>query len=368
MTLVRAAQAHTLCLQRTGTGAAAVRGTLIRLFDRLRRAGIRQFVAESLELAAVAAERAGAVERAARYLGARDAVRVERAEPGPALPALAALVDDVRVPASAPPSGSRRSRRSPRPPRARRPGTSWRTCGSTCIPPTEPERRGPGRRVRGGAGGATARPSRQPCDAAACTPPRPRGSGRRPRLGDRRAGPVMPGLLGCRHARYRSRPRQRPADVLRGPRPGRRHSRPAAQRRVHDHRGLRPVAARSRREPSRHRRRPAGPRPHRRRRPPALLRGHGRRRRGAPRTPRHPAGRRRRLQHGRRRGHPGRDPPPAARPHAGADLGRVPQRRHAARAARDDPHDHTGDVRRIAVRSHVQGRRAAPGPRSPSWS
>ena len=54
----------------------------------------------------------------------------------------------------------------------------------------------------------------------------------------------------------------------------------------------------------------------------------------------------RRPQHGWRHGDPGRDPASAAGPHAGADLGRVPQRRNAAGAARDDPDDHPGDVRR----------------------
>jgi len=93
MTLVRAAQAYTLCLHHTGCGEDVVRTTLTRLFDRLRQAGIRQFIAESLELAALAVERDGGTARAAHYLSAGDALRIARAEPGPWLPMLAELVD-----------------------------------------------------------------------------------------------------------------------------------------------------------------------------------------------------------------------------------------------------------------------------------
>ena len=59
----------------------------------MRQAGIRQFIAESLELAALAVERDGATARAARYLSAGEALRTARAEPGPSLPMLAGLVD-----------------------------------------------------------------------------------------------------------------------------------------------------------------------------------------------------------------------------------------------------------------------------------
>lgn len=88
MTTVRAAQTHALC-------GEDISGVLHDLFDQLHRASTRGFIAESLELAALHSIRGGAAAAAARYLGARDALRQARAEPGPSLPALGALVDDI---------------------------------------------------------------------------------------------------------------------------------------------------------------------------------------------------------------------------------------------------------------------------------
>lgn len=97
MALVRAAQAHTLCLHSTGTGEAALREVLASLFDRTHRANLRHFVAECFELAAVVSDRADSPEEAARYLGASDALRTARAEQSPSIPALGALVDHTRL-------------------------------------------------------------------------------------------------------------------------------------------------------------------------------------------------------------------------------------------------------------------------------
>ncbi|CAA9520650.1 MAG: Hydrolase, alpha/beta fold family, partial [uncultured Thermomicrobiales bacterium] len=152
---------------------------------------------------------------------------------------------------------------------------------------------------------------------------------------------------------------QRPPDVLRGPR----HRSPAgvAARRLHDDRGDGAAARALGRDPPGHRGRTPGARAHRRRRPPSDLRGDGRRHGRAAAPPGDRAGRRGRLQHGRRGRDPARDPAPGPGRQAGPDLGQRSRRRHAPRAAGDDRVDHAGDVRRVAVRGRLPEGRAGPG-------
>lgn len=120
MVLLRAAQTHTLCLARADEGAdaaaAALQRTFAELLDRLHRAGIRQFVAETLELAAVEADRRGTTLDAVRYLAACDALRAARAEPSTRPTALTAIIETTRPTSETPWAIQYSPRSPPRPP------------------------------------------------------------------------------------------------------------------------------------------------------------------------------------------------------------------------------------------------------------
>jgi len=96
MALLRAAQTRTVCLHHTGTDDGSLRDVPPRLFDQLQRASLRHFVAESLELAAIASNAQGDPEKAARYLGAASALRTAREERALPIPVLGALIDATR--------------------------------------------------------------------------------------------------------------------------------------------------------------------------------------------------------------------------------------------------------------------------------
>jgi tetratricopeptide (TPR) repeat protein len=100
MALLRAAQTRILVrTDRTDArdGDDDLPRTIADLFEHLHRSGIRQFVAEALEVAAVDAVGRGADDDGARYLAAADALQQVRSETTSCLPTLTTIIDRTRA-------------------------------------------------------------------------------------------------------------------------------------------------------------------------------------------------------------------------------------------------------------------------------